>query len=51
MQGFDLQPYLGQWHEIACLDHRFERGLSDVSATYSLCEDGAYFWAARKPPA
>ncbi len=30
---FDLQRYLGQWHEIARLDHRFERGLTQVSAT------------------
>lgn len=37
---FDLQRYLGQWHEIARLDHSFERGLTQVSATYSLREDG-----------
>lgn len=40
VDGFELQRYLGQWHEIARLDHSFERGLSDVSATYSLREDG-----------
>lgn len=38
---FDLQRYLGQWYEIARLDHSFERGLSDVGATYSLNEDGS----------
>lgn len=37
---FDLNRYLGQWHEIARLDHSFERGLTEVSATYSLREDG-----------
>ncbi len=37
---FELQRYLGQWHEIARLDHSFERGLTQVSATYSLREDG-----------
>lgn len=37
---FDLQRYLGQWYEIARLDHSFERGLSRVTATYSLREDG-----------
>lgn len=37
---FDLQRYLGQWYEIARLDHSFERGLSHVTATYSLHEDG-----------
>jgi apolipoprotein D and lipocalin family protein len=39
--GFDVQRYLGVWHEIARLDHRFERGLSNVTATYSLRPDGA----------
>ena len=29
-----------EWYEIARLDHRFERGLSKVSATYSRREDG-----------
>ena len=38
--GFELQRYLGTWYEIARLDHSFERGLSDVTATYSLREDG-----------
>jgi apolipoprotein D and lipocalin family protein len=40
VEGFELQRYLGQWYEIARLDHSFERGLTDVSATYSLREDG-----------
>ncbi len=40
VHGFELDRYLGQWYEIARLDHRFERGLQDVSATYSLREDG-----------
>ncbi len=38
--GFDLDRYLGTWYEIARLDHRFERGLSDVSATYTYRSDG-----------
>jgi apolipoprotein D and lipocalin family protein len=38
---FDLQRYLGTWYEIARLDHSFERGLTDVSATYSLNQDGS----------
>jgi apolipoprotein D and lipocalin family protein len=37
---FELQRYLGEWHEIARLDHRFERGLTDVTANYSLRDDG-----------
>lgn len=38
---FDVNRYLGQWYEIARLDHSFERGLSEVSATYRLQEDGS----------
>ncbi|BDC80282.1 lipocalin family protein [Aeromonas hydrophila] len=38
--GFQLDRYLGTWYEIARLDHGFERGLEQVSATYSLRDDG-----------
>lgn len=38
--GFELDRYLGSWYEIARLDHRFERGLSRVTATYSLRPEG-----------
>ncbi len=38
---FQLNRYLGTWYEIARLDHSFERGLSNVSAEYSLNEDGS----------
>ena len=38
---FDKSRYLGTWHEIARLDHSFERGLIDVKAEYSLRDDGA----------
>uniref|UniRef100_A0A486XHM9 Outer membrane lipoprotein Blc n=1 Tax=Rheinheimera sp. BAL341 TaxID=1708203 RepID=A0A486XHM9_9GAMM len=37
---FELNRYLGEWHEIARLDHRFERGLTEVTANYSLRDDG-----------
>ena len=37
---FELERYLGTWHEIARLDHRFERGLTQVTAEYSLRQDG-----------
>jgi len=40
VRDFDLQRYLGTWYEIARLDHPFERGLSRVTAEYSLREDG-----------
>jgi apolipoprotein D and lipocalin family protein len=39
--AFDLQRYQGRWYEIARLDHRFERGLTDVSATYTPQADGS----------
>ncbi len=39
--GFDLRQYLGRWHEIARLDNRFQRGLEQVTATYSLQGDGS----------
>lgn len=38
--GFELDRYLGKWYEIARLDHSFERGLTNVSAEYSLRDDG-----------
>jgi len=40
VQGFDTKRYLGKWYEIARLDHSFERGLSHVTAVYSLRDDG-----------
>ncbi len=40
VQNFELQRYLGKWYEIARLDHSFERGLSNVTAQYSLRDDG-----------
>ncbi len=38
--GFELNKYLGKWYEIARLDHSFERGLSNVTAEYSMRSDG-----------
>ncbi len=38
---FEVNRYLGKWYEIARLDHSFERGLTDVSATYTLKSDGS----------
>jgi len=40
IDGFELQRYLGTWYEIARLDHSFERGLEQVTANYSLRDDG-----------
>jgi apolipoprotein D and lipocalin family protein len=40
VDGFEIERYLGTWHEIARLDHSFERGLERVTAEYSLRADG-----------
>ena len=40
VQKFDLDRYLGRWYEIARFDHRFERGLSEVSAEYTAQNNG-----------
>ncbi|WP_082888473.1 lipocalin family protein [Marinobacter sp. LQ44] len=39
--GFDQDRYLGTWYEIARLDHSFERSLSQVTADYTLNDDGS----------
>ena len=41
VSGFEVNRYLGKWYEIARLDHSFERGLSNITADYSLREDGS----------
>ena len=38
--GFELDRYLGTWYEVARLDHSFERGMSNVTANYSMRDDG-----------
>lgn len=40
VRNFELERYLGTWYEIARLDHSFERGLTNVTATYSMRDDG-----------
>ena len=39
--NFDITRYLGKWHEIARLDHSFERGLTNITAEYSQSDDGS----------
>jgi apolipoprotein D and lipocalin family protein len=41
INNFALDRYLGTWYEIARLDHSFERGLEQVSAQYSMNDDGS----------
>jgi apolipoprotein D and lipocalin family protein len=40
VNNFKVEKYLGKWYEIARLDHSFERGLTRVTAEYSLRDDG-----------
>ncbi len=40
ISGFELNNYLGKWYEVARLDHSFERGMSQVTAEYTLNKDG-----------
>lgn len=35
VENFEGERYLGTWYEIARMDNRFERGLYNVTATYS----------------
>ena len=40
VKDFEVNKYLGKWYEIARLDHSFERGLVQVTAEYSVRDDG-----------
>lgn len=40
VSGFDAKRYVGTWYELARIDHSFETGLTQVSAQYSLNDDG-----------
>lgn len=40
VKPFDREKYLGRWYEIARMDFRFERNLSNVTATYSVNNNG-----------
>jgi apolipoprotein D and lipocalin family protein len=39
VRPFNAQRYKGEWFEIMRLDHSFERGLTNVTATYTLRDD------------
>jgi len=41
VSGFGQERYLGTWYEVARIDNRFERGLSNVTASYSVKDNGA----------
>jgi apolipoprotein D and lipocalin family protein len=38
--SFDVKRYAGTWYELARIDHRFEKGLVNTTAQYSLNPDG-----------
>ena len=40
VDSVEPERYLGTWYEIARLDHSFERGMNNVTATYSKRDDG-----------
>lgn len=41
VNNFKVEKYLGKWYEIARLDNTFERGLTHITAEYSLNDDGS----------
>ena len=41
VRGFDVSRYMGTWYEVARLPNRFEKGLEQVTATYSQQDDGS----------
>ena len=40
VDNFNLKQYMGVWYEIARLPNRFERGMTQVSAEYTLLPSG-----------
>lgn len=41
VKPFDLEKYLGKWYEIARKDFKYEKNLNNVTADYSLNDDGS----------
>ncbi|MBK1895571.1 lipocalin family protein [Chryseobacterium paridis] len=39
--NFDAEKYLGKWYEIARFDYKFEKGMDNVTATYTQNSDGS----------
>lgn len=40
VKPFDINRFSGTWYEVARLDHGFEKGLSHVTANYTVGKDG-----------
>ncbi|WAJ70119.1 lipocalin family protein [Catenovulum adriaticum] len=41
VDSFELDAYLGKWHEVARLPHSFEEDMNQVTAEYQLNQDGS----------
>lgn len=41
VKPFYVERYLGKWYEIARLDFKYERGLDNTTAEYSMNKDGS----------
>ena len=41
VKQLDVARFMGKWYEIARYEHRFEKGMSHVTAQYTLLPDGA----------
>jgi len=41
VDNFNKEKYLGKWYEIARIDYSFEKNLNNVTAVYSLNNDGS----------
>ena len=40
VKQLDVERFMGRWYEIARYEHRFERGMTHVTAEYTLQPDG-----------
>ena len=40
IDNLDVARYMGRWYEIARYDHRFEKGMTHITAEYSLMTNG-----------
>ncbi|WP_102978402.1 lipocalin family protein [Chryseobacterium scophthalmum] len=40
IKNFNSEKYLGRWYEIARFDYKFEKNMDNVTANYSLNQDG-----------
>lgn len=40
VNALEINRFMGKWYEIARYDHFFEKGMTNVSAEYSMLDDG-----------